>query len=205
MERGSFASAGPQAVFAVIDFIAPHIPAKEHDVHLLLSFAAPVLHLRRRMDALCRPSLVLPRTGPRPPRRAGEPAGRHAPHHRHFGVLVQALPVVLCLLCAGGGHIRWRLAGAVAAAVVLLVGAGHSTHRLRHLLPGAGERCDQCLVRPLLGPRPGGGIQVETRDAAGVLRPDLHLLLHRLGGGHRHRAQQFLRQPLPVPLAHGDE
>ena len=85
-------------------------------------------------------------------------------------LLVAILHLVLSLFCDGRRHLCGFLAILLAASLVGLVHPRFRAHRLRHILPGSDQRCDQRVVWALLQSHPGGLGKNPPGDRLGVLR-----------------------------------
>ena len=98
----------------------------------------------------------------------------------------------------------WQVARA--ASLVALVDPRLGADPLHHLLPGRGLGRDQRLVRPVLRPDPGGARQDppgrRSASSTAALATFLEIALVAVAVGV---LTLLLRQPLRLPLAHGDE
>ena len=175
-------------------------------VRILLPAPEALLHVGGALEHFCGPGLVpLGRTVRRGSRSAAR-GRRRAAHHRHRRLPVAALPVVLRLF-RGGHPARSTHSGPGSARIPGRTGrsSGSGVAAVHHLFPGAGLGGRQQLVRPVLGPDPGHSGQDGHLLHRRGLWPDRQL--PRAGARRRHgqRAHRLLRQPLHLPLAHGDE
>ena len=107
---------------------------------------------------------------------------------------------------AAVGALRGLLADGRAASLVALVDPRLGADPLHHLFPGQVTRRDQRLVRPVLRPDPGRARQDPPGHARRILRA-----ARRPSSRSRSSPSSvgvlslLLRQPLHLPLAHGDE
>ena len=87
----------------------------------------------------------------------------------------------------------------------MVVDPGLGLHPLHHLFRRPGLRRDQQLAPAVLRRLPAGADRQRQGDGLGSLFADAHLRRDRDGVDVRLRHHALLRQPLRLPLAHGDE
>ena len=183
--------------------IAPRDDGRPRVRIVLPQSPAPVLLVRHWLGAPLHVRLVRRRPRPRRHDRLRR-AGRRAADRR-LAFLDRALPLVLPLLPPCRRPLHGLLADGGAAPLVALVGPRLGADPLHDLFSGRAHGRDQRLVRALLRPDPGGPRQVPPGDARRVLRRHRHLPRNRARLRRGGRAVAVLRQPLHLPLAHGDE
>ena len=173
-------------------------------VRILLSQAEAVLHFGPGLDRARHRHLVhdgrLDRPCARLPLRHFRTADRR-PRLFLFAVLPLVLPVLRHL----GRHLRRLLVPLFAASVAVVVDPRLGLHPLHHLLRRAGLGRDQQLAPAVLRRFPAGAVGQRQGHGLGSLFADDHFRRDRDGVDVRLRHHALLRQPLRLPLAHGDE